>query len=181
MYNIYKKFIGVFIFFFGLLFTKTAFAICQVCTVAVVAGSYIARQYGIDDTITGLWVGALTLIAYQWSIEWIEKMLKRKNKKLKKRAKIILEVITFCLFYAFVIWPLHSLEVVGLTNNQIFGIDKILFGIIVGTAVFFSAQKWYEEIKANNNGKAFFPFQKVVMPVGSLVLLSLVFYYLTKP
>ncbi|MFA5080763.1 MAG: hypothetical protein WC472_04065 [Candidatus Paceibacterota bacterium] len=182
MHNIYKKFIGVFVFFFSLLSAKTASAVvCQVCTVAVVAGSYIARQYGIDDTITGLWVGALTLLAYQWSMEWIEKILKKKNKKLKKRAKIILEIITFSLFYIFVIWPLHSLEVVGLANNQIFGMDKILFGIIIGTAVFFSAQKWYEEIKTNNNGKAMFPFQKVVMPVGSLILLSIIFYYLTRP
>lgn len=182
MRNIYKKVLGALVFLMGTLSSKVAYAVaCPVCTVAVVTGTFFAREYGIDDTITGLWIGAVTLIACQWTIIWIENLLKKKNKKLKPIAKKVVEFITFVLFYAFVIWPLHSLEVVGIVNNQIFGMDKILFGIIFGTIIFYFAEKWHEELKANNNNKVYFPFQRVVIPVGSLVVLSAVFYFLTKP
>jgi len=181
MHNTYKRIFGAFVFLTGLLFSKAVYAVaCPVCTVAVVTGTFFAREYGIDDTITGLWIGAVTLIACQWTIIWIEGLLKKKNKKLKPVAKKVLEFFTYVLFYAFVIWPLHSMEVVGITNNQIFGMDKILFGIIFGTLIFFVAEKWHEEIKTNNNNKVLFPFQRVVIPVGSLVVLSVIFYFLTK-
>ncbi|MCK9393539.1 MAG: hypothetical protein WCX30_03625 [Candidatus Paceibacterota bacterium] len=181
MHNIYRKFTGAFVFLLGLLFTSPAYAVvCQVCTVAVVAGSYLAREYGIDDAITGLWIGALTLLTCQWTMQWIELLLKKKNKKIKKGAKIVINTLVYILLYVLIVWPLHSLGIIGIANNEVFGIDKILFGIIAGTVVFFSAQLWYEEMKTNNNGKAFFPFQKVVMPVGSLILLSIIFYFFTK-
>ena len=36
------------------------------------------------------------------------------------------------------------------------------------------------KIKKENKGKAQFPFQKVVMPVGFLAFFSVIFYFLTK-
>ncbi|MCK9578291.1 hypothetical protein M0R01_02235 [bacterium] len=167
--------------FVGLFYSSLAYAVaCPMCTVAVVTGTVFARQFGIDDTITGLWIGAITLIACEWTIIWIENFLKKKGKKLKSAARTVLQLSTYILFYALVIFPLHSLEVVGIENNLIFGIDKILFGIISGSLVFFFAEKWHEELKANNNNKVFFPFQRVIIPVGSLVVLSIIFYFLTK-
>jgi len=38
----------------------------------------------------------------------------------------------------------------------------------------------YNYLKRRNNGHAYFPFQKVVMPVGSLAILSMIFYFVTK-
>ncbi|MFA6252439.1 MAG: hypothetical protein WCX74_03495 [Candidatus Paceibacterota bacterium] len=183
MHNIlkFKNLFGGATFLLGIFLSEVAYAVaCPVCTVAVVTGTVIARNYGIDDTITGLWIGAVTLIACQWTIVWIESLLKKKSKKLKPLGKKILEAVTYLSFYALVIWPLHSLEVVGIENNLIFGMDKILFGIIFGTLIFFVAEKWHEEIKENNNNKVLFPFQRVIIPVGSLAILSVIFYFLTK-
>jgi hypothetical protein len=38
---------------------------------------------------------------------------------------------------------------------------------------------WYQALKKRNNGHAYFPFQKVVMPIAWLVLMSTIFYFIT--
>lgn len=38
--------------------TAKAQAVCPVCTVAVGTGVGLSRWLGVDDTITGLWLGA---------------------------------------------------------------------------------------------------------------------------
>jgi small-conductance mechanosensitive channel len=64
---------------------------------------------------------------------------------------------------------------------MIWGIDKLLLGIMLGSATFFAGGIWYYHLKAKNNGHAYFPFQKVVMPVSTLIILSFIFYFLTLP
>ena len=44
-----------------------AFAVCPVCTVAVGAGLEGARLLGVDDVITGIWAGGLTLSLFFWT------------------------------------------------------------------------------------------------------------------
>jgi hypothetical protein len=44
---------------------------------------------------------------------------------------------------------------------------------------FLGAVFWYNKIK-KKLGRAQFPFQKVVWPVGALLILSVIFYWLTK-
>jgi hypothetical protein len=38
---------------------------------------------------------------------------------------------------------------------------------------------WYQILKKKNNGHAYFPFQKVVMPIVGLALMSVAFYFIT--
>ena len=47
------------IFGLNLLFAKQALAVCPICTIAVGAGVGLSRYFGVDDAITGLWVGGL--------------------------------------------------------------------------------------------------------------------------
>ena len=56
----------------GLLFAKKALAVCPICTVAVATGIGFSRWLGIDDTITGLWIGGLTVSLK--SIGWERKI-----------------------------------------------------------------------------------------------------------
>jgi hypothetical protein len=65
-------------------------------------------------------------------------------------------------------------------NVFAFGIDKLLFSIILGRISFFIGANYYEYLKKRNNGRAYFPFQKVVMPIAPLVIFSIIFYFLTK-
>src|SRR3972149_7194264 len=55
------------------LFTREAHAVCPVCTIAVGAGLGLSRWLGIDDAISGVWVGGVILSSSFWLIDWLEK------------------------------------------------------------------------------------------------------------
>ena len=148
-----------------------ATAICPICTVAVGAGVGLSRYLGIDDTITGLWIGGLTVSIIMWTIDWLDK----KNILFKEG-----KILTVLAYYAIIIVPLYWTGIIGHPFNKIWGMDKLLIGIIFGSISFFLCGIWYYHIKAQNGGHAYFPFQKVVMPVSPLIILSFIFYFLTK-
>jgi hypothetical protein len=152
---------------------QTAQAVCPVCTVAVGAGLGFSRWLGIDDSITGLWLGGLLLSLSLWTIDW----LNRKNIRFfLKRFFVILA------YYALAIIPLYFTKII--TNPFAFvcscTTDKLLLGIIEGTAAFFFGVKLYEFLKERNGGRAHFPYEKVVLPVGMLFIFTILFYLLTK-
>ena len=150
---------------------KSAFAICPVCTIAVGAGIGLSRWLGVDDTVTGLWVGALIVSSIMWTINWMNK----KNYRFKGR-KILITVG----YYLIIIVPLYWKGIIGHPFNRIWGVDKIVFGTIIGSIVFLASVLWYDDLKKKNNGKAYFPYQKVAMPVGFLAIFSAIFYFITK-
>ena len=76
--------------------------------------------------------------------------------------------------------PLFFTNIIGHPLNTLWGIDKLLLGIVLGSVIFWLMQVWYEYLKKKNHGHAYFPYQKVAMPMGALGLLSLLFYFLTK-
>ena len=150
---------------------KAIAPICVVCTAAVSAGVGFTRWLGVDDTITGLWIGALALSVSLWTISW----LSGKNIKFFGRQPLI-----FATYYAAIIWPLHYYDIAGHPLNKMWGIDKLILGIIIGTIGFIASVILNEHLKKKNGGKVYFPFQKVVVPVSSLALLSLVLYIINK-
>lgn len=155
------------------LFAEKALAICPVCAIAVGAGIGLSRWLGIDDSITGLWVGGLIITMIMWTFEWFKK------KKIDFKGKTIITVLGY---YILIIIPLYFAKIINVSsaNLNLKGIDKLLLGIIVGSAAFYFGASWYNELKGKNNGRAHFSFQKVVMPVAPLIILSIIFYFLTK-
>lgn len=160
----------VFIF---LLLTPLAAAkavpICVICTAAVSAGVGLSRWLGVDDSITGVWIGGLAVSISLWTINW----LNGKNIKFFGRKPLV-----FLIYYASIIWPLYHYNIIGHSLNKAYGIDKLLLGIIVGTIGFVAAVFLNEYLKKKNAGKVYFPFQKVVVPVGLLAMLSLALYFI---
>ena len=73
--------------FVALLFALPVKAFCPVCTVAVGAGLGLARWLRIDDTISGLWIGGLTISMIMWTLSWLAK----KNINFKGKKIIALE------------------------------------------------------------------------------------------
>ena len=155
----------------GLFLAKNALAVCPVCTVAVAAGVGFSRWIGIDDTITGLWIGALIVSSIAWTINWMN----RKNYRFKGR-----KILITAGYYLIIIVPLYWKGIMGHEYNKIWGIDKLLFGIILGSVIFLASVLWYQNLKKKNNGKAYFPYQKVAMPVGFLAIFSAILYFITK-
>jgi len=161
-----------FLFIFGvLLLASPAYAICPLCTVAVGAGVGFSRYLGIDDTVTGLWIGGLAVSLIMWTLDWLE----RKNINFQGK-----KLMTALAYYLFIIIPLYWTGLAGHPFNTLWGMDKLIFGIILGSAFFLLGAVSYFSLKKKNNGRAHFPFQKIVMSIAPLVVLSFVFYLITK-
>jgi len=160
--------------FFALsfLFTQKALAVCPICTIAVGTGVGLSRWLGIDDTITGLWIGGLTVSLITWTISWLDK------KSIKFKGKTLVIVL---FYYALIVVPLYFMGIMGNPENSCScGLDKLLIGIAIGSIAFWFGARWYYYLKTKNHDKAYFPFQKVVMPILPLIILSIIFYFLTR-
>lgn len=161
----------------------SAQAICPVCIVAVGAGLGLSEYLGIDDSIAGVWIGGLLVSLIIWTINWFNKknwLTSAKKIGEKFNNQNIRDVLITIIYYAMVIWPLIAQSFIGNPLNKLWGIDKLLLGISAGSLGLLGGTKWYENIKRNNDGHAWFPFQKVAWPFGALLILSLVFYLLTR-
>ena len=157
-----------------LLLVKQALAVCPICTVAVVAGVGLSRYLGVDDSITGLWIGGLTVSMIIWTLSWFDK------KNIHFRCRTLATTVGY---YLLIVVPLYFTGIMGnpLNITYFYGLlDKITIGIIVGSIVFWFGADWYFRLKEKNGGHAYFPFQKVVMPVSPLIIMSIVFYFLIK-
>jgi hypothetical protein len=145
---------------------------CPVCTVTVIAGLGLSRILGIDDLITAIWIGGFILSLSFITINWIAKKWPKFNSKYYFLPTII-------LMYLFVLIPFILNHTIGIIRNTIFGIDKIIFGIVTGSLVFLIGV-WADKFQRKKFKKIFFPFQKVVFPVLSLIIISLIFFFLIK-
>lgn len=167
-----KILISVFLALMAYLATTTqVHAVCPVCTVAVGAGLGISRWLGIDDSVTGIWIGGLVLSSGLWLADWIGK----KGWKVPYK-----ETVSVGLFFLFIIPPLYWVKMIGLSGNTLWGVDKVLLGTVIGSAVFLSGvwlDKW---LRTTNNDRVYVYYQKVIIPVFLLSIASFVFYLITS-
>lgn len=161
-----KKIIILTIFLF--LLAGKAEAVCPVCVVAVSSGVGLCRWLGVDDLISGVWIGGLTVSIIMWSLNWL------KNKKINFKFPVFVVSI---IAYLFVFFPLYIFEIIGHPSNTFWGVDKLLFGIIAGSLVFIFSDWLHNFLKEKNGGKSFFPYQKVAVPLACLAVISAIFYY----
>jgi hypothetical protein len=174
-----KKYISFFVIILTLfalksfVFVNTAKAVCPICTVAVAGGLGLSRYFGIDDSITGVWAGGLMVSVTMWTLDW----LSRKDFKwLKNVNKKVLSVLAFLFWVLTTYIPLFELNIIGHPFNKILGIDKLVFGSILGFFAFLLGV-WFDKKEREIRGKQLFNFQKVVFPVLTLTILSLVLYF----
>lgn len=133
---------------------------CPVCLVAVCTGLGLSRWLKIDDTISGLWIGGLII-----SLSFVfAKLLK---------TSVLLNILVFFLT---IVFPLKYLKIIGNPLNRFCGIDKLIFGIITGMMAFSLSILLHLYLKRKHHHKSYFPFQKVIIPVLTLILISLIFY-----
>jgi hypothetical protein len=153
------------------LITSKAYAMCPVCTLAVGSTLMLLEKYGVDNTISGLWIGGLLVSASVMTINWLKK---------RRLADTFTDLLIFIFYYASLVLVFHHKGIIGNPTKMIWGMDKVLFSIGLGSILFYLASLWYLKIKERNKGHAKFPFQRVVMPIFPLIILSIIFYFLTK-
>jgi len=153
----------------GTSFASFANAVCPLCVVAVGAGLGLSRWFGVDDVITSMWIGALLYSLSMWTISWLEK---------KGWAFKLYRLASFLFYYLLTLVPLYYYQIIGHPYNQIFGIDKIIFGAALGTIIFFASYQLHLYLKKRNGDKVFFNYQKVIIPVSVLFIISLIIYFI---
>lgn len=151
---------------------KTLFAnpvACPVCAVVIVSGLGISRMLGISDNVIGIWTGAILLAISNWLVL----LLKKKNINNK-----IVNILVY-LFDYLLILPLYLGETpkIVFNLNKILFIDSFLFSVLIGSLTLFLSSKLYYYMK-EKNGKSHFPFEKVVLPIVSLIIVSFIMNYL---
>ena len=155
---------------FCMLFVKQALAnpACAVCTIAVGASLEIARKLGVDDSVVGVWAGAFLVLLGYWTIKWFDK----KGWNFKGRDLMVLVASVAMIGFMYISKLEYHAEVIG-----VFYLDPFLFSTIAGAVVLVVSSDFYQWMKKKNGGHAHFPFEKVVVPVLALFLLSMYFYY----
>ena len=132
---------------------------CPVCTVAVAGGLGLSRWLGIDDTISGLWIGAIIISVSFWVSRWLNK--KYRLGKTQIPLVIIMSLLVFLPLEAYI------------------EIKKLAIGAAMGSAVFLIAL-WLDKKVRKIKGKQLFNYQKIIIPLYCLSLASIVVYFLIK-
>ena len=145
--------------------------VCPICVVAIGAGLGLSRWIGIDDIVSSVWIGAFLVAITSWTLSF-----------MKKRGwNFHDDGIAVTLAYMVLTFiPLYYAGIVGHPLNQIWGIDKIILGSIIGGVILFLAHWLHLYLKKKNNSKSFFPYQRVAVPVVVLFLTSLVLFLTIK-
>lgn len=161
------------------LFPTTISAHCPLCVGGAAIGLSVARFLGIDDAITGLWLAALLGAASFWLDGYLVKKIKINKDILRPALYIILFALTIWSFYALNDYVISNFRFYLINKHvgNIFGVDKLPFGMIVGGAAFYLVDI-LDNLIIKRNGKVLFPYQRVVVSLGSILILSLAVYLL---
>lgn len=150
-----------------MIFVKPVLAQCPICIVTVGGGMILAERLGIDSLLINIWIGGLnTVIAY-----WLA--AKFKNRILRNPIILSLILYGFTLFYFDFTNQISS-------QSGILGIDKIVFGETLGLIAVIIGNFLNIYLKKRNGDKVFFPYQKVVFPLGLLIIFTLLFKLIFK-
>lgn len=159
----------LFLALLGLLLPLKGLAFCPLCVISTGALAGLFRWLGVDDAIIGLWLGAFITSS---GIVINKFLLKRQRIKLQSfLILLILYVLSVGLFYfggAFVPY------------NKIFGVNKIIFGIIFGNLSLLFSFFLDKLLRKGNQGRIFVSHQKLLLAVGLLLAVSLIFYLFIK-
>lgn len=152
-----------------LLTPSLAFAHCPLCVAGAAAGITLTRWVGVDDSITGIWIGGLLgAIAF-----WLSNSLGQRNKIF---FNCFVGLLVYILIFASTLWSFYVFKLI-IRMDSIFGFDKLTFGMILGSVVFYLVDILNIFIK-KKNGKRLFPYQSMVFSLGSMVMASIAVYIL---
>lgn len=154
-----------------LILTPTVLAHCPLCTAATGVAVAVTRWYGLDDSIVGVFVGGMVVATGLW----INNLLKKRNKG--KDYLPFQSTIALLMSAIFTIITLYFAGLLGPSNPyKIFGVDRILFGMVIGIVASLASFKFHDILRIYNRNKNYFPYQSIMILLLSLVISSSVLY-----
>ncbi len=155
---------------------------CPLCTAGAGAGIMVARFYGVDDTIVGLLIGALIISSALWFNKWLKKRI---DFPLQEAVFVILSFLLTAVpfYYAGLITDFEMVRSMpehhSILGLGVLGIDKLLFGMILGTFVIWFVFNLSDSIKETRK-RVLWPYQGLSFMLMALIILSLAFWIVTK-
>ena len=129
------------IIYFLLAFTavvSVAQAFCP-CIVAAAAGIAVARYFGVNDIVTGLWIGAMLYLTGIWTEDEIKKYLRKKNRydDYARHKKIAMHLALVYGITAMSVWFLWYFGYFSGFSVIVYGarINSLLLGTMIGVAL----------------------------------------------
>jgi hypothetical protein len=148
-------------------------AYCPLCVVGAGAGLTLTRWVGVDDSITGIWIAALLGAIAFWTDVWISKKVKNLSAKWWRP---LLTPLIYIVVFASSIWSFYKFNLV-VRYGTLFGLDKLTLGLLIGGIVFYIVNVT-DDFVIEKNGKVLFPYQRIVISLGVMLILSLFIYIL---
>jgi len=124
---------------------------CPICSIGVVAGLGLSRWLKVDDSVSGLWVGALILGISLWAFNL---------PRLKRRGWLAL-IFILIIFWLFTFLPLYYFGVIDNSCKTIWGLNRLVFGSLLG--IILSSAAFL--IK-----RGLFPYQRIIIPLSVLII-----------
>lgn len=140
---------------------------CPVCVIAIGSGLGISRALGVDDALVGIWLGALILALASYTAGWIKK---------KWPDFALADLVAYASFY---LLTLPFFFIFGLFGQgwSAWLESHLLMGMIIGTLILLIGLGIDNFLRTKkSDGKAFFPFQKVIVPLTLLLIATLVMW-----
>ncbi|MDD3434312.1 MAG: hypothetical protein PHD96_00020 [Candidatus Pacebacteria bacterium] len=133
------------------------------CTFGIVGGLSLSKLLGINDLTLGIWVGALILSA---SLLFFRFLSQKKVKVFGGFATILglFYILSFAPLYKYLIWQ----------SPKICGMPRVILGSLVGMFILFFSDWVNHKIIAKHNNKVYFYYQKAIVPLLALVLVSVI-------
>lgn len=140
---------------------------CPVCIVAIGSGLGISRALGVSDALVGIWLGALILALASYTSNWIKKKWPNFS---------YASLVAYSGFYLFTIPFFFIFGLFG-AGWQAWLTSQLLIGMLIGTITLLIGLGVDTILRSKKaDGKAFFPFQKVIIPLVLLMLVTLIMW-----
>ncbi|MEI7749563.1 MAG: hypothetical protein WCJ25_01010 [Candidatus Moraniibacteriota bacterium] len=137
------------------------------CPIGLIGGMALARWLGVSDLVLGLWIGALIVSATVVTVKWLAKY----GKDFKGSFATI-----FLLTIAITAFSVRK-QLLWHGPGLILWLPPVVAGIVSGAFAIFiidAVNKW---VIARNDGKVYFPYQKLVAPLVGILAVSLIIHF----
>ncbi|MFZ5932708.1 MAG: hypothetical protein ACOYT7_01360 [Patescibacteria group bacterium] len=94
----------------------------------------------------------------------------------KQELKPLLRPIIYIAIFALTLASFYKFNLV-VKHGDIFGIHKLTFGIILGGILFYLVDL-LDDLVIKKYGKVFFPYQRTIVSLGGMLILSIGIYIL---
>lgn len=149
---------------------RPVFAHCPLCTIAAGSMVLVTRQLGVDDVVVGTFIGAFIVSTAFWTSNFIVKKFKKKLPFQEYLLSVAFVISTVASFY----WG----KLLGTMPPflYVFGLERLLFGIIAGSVISIAAFELHNVLRRANGNRNNIPFQGMLFPIAVLVIANIMFY-----